>query len=165
MQGLLRRLFSRGRERNYERLSFEEADNRYKEQFYSGRKKDRFEKEKDKYLFPYSNRYRDEKFIEIEFPVSCIKTRIRQEELIPEYSTRMKKGDDFPAVWLSLGRKLKNGDIVLEHDRRVRVMDGFHRITAAQSLGLETIKACMPESHYNAFNNMEVKEYELYYKD
>jgi hypothetical protein len=101
----------------------------------------------------------------VEFPVFCIKTRIRQDKLIPEYSKKMQEGVDFPAVWLSLGRKLKNGEIVLQHDRRIRVMDGFHRITAAQSLGLETIKACMPESHWKAFMEMEIINHELYYKN
>lgn len=145
-------------------MSFDEASKAYKKQFYAGRKS---KVSQDGYKFPYSRaRYSKEDFIEVEFPVNCISTRVRKKDLVPQYANDIKWGDEFPAVWLSIGRKLRSGEIILHHDRKIRVMDGFHRITATQSLNRKTIKACMPKSHYEYFkNNLEVKGNELYNKN
>lgn len=144
-------------------ISYEDADKIYFNTFYGGRKKGCPTQEH--YRFPFGNRYKNDVFVEVQFPTAPINTRLIRPELVPEYAERMESGDEFPAVWLSLGRLMTNGDVVLHWDRKVKVMDGFHRITAAKSLGYETIKAIMPKSHWEFFQTLKVVEDELYHKD
>ena len=61
-------------------MTLEEASKTYFEQFFGGRKKHL--KGEDYFVFPYGNRYRDQEFIEVDFPVEAIKTRLSWESLV-----------------------------------------------------------------------------------
>ena len=93
------------------------------------------------------------------FPVNAIDIQIMQPELIPIYAE--VNPEDLPAVWYSIGRKLKDGTIILHWDRKVKVMDGFHRTAAAKQRGDNLIRAIMPESHWLFFQKLKVIKYEL----
>ena len=144
-------------------ISYQDAKDQYFHQFFNGRKKNH--PSKDLFVFPFGVRYKDEEFIIDEFPVDFIVTRVRQPELIPQYAESISNGVDMPAVWLSVGRKLADGTMIFHWDRKVKVMDGFHRITATQSIGKKTVKAIMPKSHWDFYKELEVRDNGLYHKD
>mgnify|MGYP002639110418 CR=1 FL=1 len=144
-------------------FTYEEAVTIYKTQFFGGRKKDH--PDKKRLTFPYGIKYKDDTFVEVQFPLELIEVRLKQPELVPQYVESVKNEADFPAVWYSIGRKLSNGDISLHWNRKVLVVDGFHRTQAHKISGKKTIKCVMPKSHWEFFNTLEVRSYELYCKN
>lgn len=142
-------------------ITFDKANEIYFEQFFGGRKKDH--PDKKRYVFPFGKVYEADGFVEVSFPLQCIKPRLRQPELVQRYANNFS--EQVPAVWLSLGRLLRDGSMVFHWDRGIKVMDGFHRIAAAKSLGYDTIKAIMPKSHWDFYQKLEVRDNGLYYKN
>jgi hypothetical protein len=146
-------------------FNFLEANKLYFEQFYGGRKAHRKELERDYYGFPFGHDYWHDKFVEVEIPISLVNIRLRAEELVDQYADSINEGDKLPPIWVSIGRKLKNGDIILFWNRKIKTLDGFHRTAAHKKLGIKMIKAIMPLSHYKLFNTLEVRGNELYSKN
>ena len=56
-------------------------------------------------------------------------------------------------IWVSVGKKLKDGTVVPNQDLVLRTIDGNHRVTALKKLKKETVIAYIPESHYNYWRN------------
>lgn len=125
-------------------MTYVEASAQYRRQFYSGRKSG---KPEGNYVFPFGCRYRDDWFVEVELPIAWFSPRPRCPELVPDYAARMESGAELPPVWVSLGRKFKDGSVTPFWDRKPVLLDGNHRMLAGQLAGLVKIKAVIPESH------------------
>lgn len=145
-------------------LSFIDANKYYFKQFYGGRKASKKELEESFYKFPFGYDYWHESFVEVDIPISLIVITLRKPVLVEQYAEDIKNGQKLPAIWVSIGRKLKNGKVILSWNRQIKILDGFHRTAAHKKLGYKTIKAIMPLSHYEFFKTLEVRGNELYSK-
>ena len=141
-------------------MTYEEAKAQYFKQFYAGRKKGR---EDLKRVFPYGSIYKTEMFVIVDFPVAVVDVRLRQEDLVPKYAA--DKAYNKQPVWMRIGRTMKNGEVILNYNRKPQVLDGFHRTAAAKLNNEKFVKAIIPESHYELLKTLEVRDNELHSKN
>ena len=125
-------------------ISYDEALRVYTEQFFGGRKKGTSRK---RFCFPFGNRYQQEQFVCVAVDRFLPDGWIKDSKVAELYLATIH--EEFPPIWLSLGRKLRNGFCVNFH-RKFIMLDGYHRMNALMAKGLP-VKAWMPESHYAAY--------------
>lgn len=128
-------------------MNYEMAKKKHKQNFYKGRWKDT-ERE---CAFPFGKRYEDDLFVLHMIPVKYIKAREAREGLVSKYKEMFEQGTTFDPVWLTIGRKLKNKEIVMKWDSQFHCADGNHRVLAAKEAGIKEILAILPESHYEFY--------------
>lgn len=130
-------------------MDFEQARKLFVEEFFKGRRQNKVYKDE---IFPYSKiRYLDEVFITTEILVSeTAKIYTVEQELVDKYVNYIKKQTISP-IWVTYGKKLKDGSVIIHWHRKFEVKDGNHRIEAYKKLGLNSIKAIMPQSHYRIY--------------
>ena len=128
-------------------MFFEEAIRLHKIHYYEG--KNKFKKEIE-YVFPYNFLHETDLFIEVEVSLDILETQDTDSERVDKYIEIMKK-KDMESIWISYGKKLKDGSVIRYWHSRFYVVDGNHRTAAARFLKRGKIKAIVPESHYDCF--------------
>ena len=129
-------------------FSYEETQEIYFSRFFAGRHGG---KKTKRLIFPYGKRYACENFVSAEIELDFIdRARVKNPEVLGRYQA-IQKDQNMDEVWLSIGRKMKNGSICPNYERCFRIYDGNHRITAARAIGREVILAMLPESHYKFY--------------
>ena len=103
--------------------------------------------------WPFGSRYYDETFVEVELPVNILSPgpNLRIPEQVDEFADKYRNGETMDAVWLTMGRKMRDGSIQPWWNKKPQIKDGNHRITAAQKAGIEWINVIMPESHVELY--------------
>lgn len=126
------------------RLSYDDAEKVYTEQFFSGRKSGTSRK---RFCFPFGNKYRDEIFVCVVIDKLLPDVVIKDPIVGEKYERSITC--DFPAIWMSFGRKTRNGFCV-NFNQKFRMLDGYHRLNALLK-NKKPVMAWMPESHYRAY--------------
>jgi len=131
-------------------MKYEEAKTLYLKEFSIEREDETLELPHD---LPYgSGNFED--IILVDVPV----------ELIDNYPTYSKLTDEYidnkiiDNVWLTYGRNYKDGSFIPFWNFQFQVKDGNHRIEAAKQLGVKTVKAYMPISHWRSYENNKDKK-------
>ena len=125
-------------------LTYDEAEALYTEQFFSGRKKGTSRK---RFCFPFGSKYKNEMFVCVIVDRFLPDVVIKDPIIGEKYETTITS--EFPAIWLSFGRKIRSG-FCINFDRKFRMLDGFHRLNALLKNKI-AVTAWMPESHYRAY--------------
>ncbi len=125
-------------------LDYFKAKDVYVKQFHRGRNIGKPLKAKE---LPYSNCNNDT-FILVDVLLVLIDNYPLYAGLVEQYS---KETIDEP-VWLSFGRKHRDGKFRSFWNRRFQVRDGNHRVEAEKVKKSKTIKAYMPLSHWEEYN-------------
>jgi hypothetical protein len=129
-------------------ISYNEALEQHRNQFYGGAE---YVPTKANiiYDFPFGELYKGEDFVTQTFEIKNIKSKIMHPELVDIYCKYLEiAGAEVEPIWLSAGRKMKNGKISRKWHNMLSIMDGNHRVEAAKKLGWSWIVGVMPESHF-----------------
>jgi hypothetical protein len=130
-------------------MNYKDAANKHKEQFYGGMKYGK-PSPKFKYVFPYGSAYKNEEFIIEEIPISILRPRCVHQWLVEIYS----EGNIDEPIWVSVGRKFKDGSIAINYTGTFDILDGNHRVLAAIRKNKKTVMAVMPKSHYDFYKEI-----------
>lgn len=99
--------------------------------------------------FPFGERYKNEKFIIVAFPLKELYPRVGQTKIVEKY----EKASNIDPIWVSVGRKMRSGKIQPYWDNRSHIEDGNHRTEAMKRLGKKSIKTIIPESHWEVYKS------------
>ena len=97
----------------------------------------------------YKIRWLDRSHIE-QINTSSLKPKIARPELVVSYK---KTIHNLPPIFVSVGRLLTDNTVCRFQDHTIKIMDGNHRAQAHIELGIKTITAILPLSHWRALND------------
>ena len=128
-------------------MNFKEAKFIFHKHYYTGRNLGKTTQER----FPFSEQtYKDDDFIIEEINTSSLKPKIARPELVVSYK---KTIHNLPPIFVSVGRLLTDNTVCRFQDHTIKIMDGNHRAQAHIELGIKTITAILPLSHWRALND------------
>ena len=131
---------------------YEIAKALYQKQHFEGRN---CRKERSRWVFPYGKCYIDEKFVEVEIPVDELISRVVDPHLIPAYIKIIKTQGSMGPAWVTLGKKMRNGEFQPRYENKFWVRDGNHRVESYKKMGLPKMPVIMPESHYFYYRKLK----------
>lgn len=135
-------------------MTYAEAKTKYKQQFYN----DKFEVAIDT-VFPFGEEYVGKLFVTVDIPLQFLNVINSKLPLDHLYDCLFDSDNYIDPIWLSAGKELDRG-MRLRYKRKLQILDGNHRIIAAKQTNKGTIKASMPQSHYNFY--LKYKNYMWY---
>lgn len=98
--------------------------------------------------FPYGIRYQDDIFILNTVSVDKLKLQDTDLNVVNQYRQLIQSGIKMSPIWISVGKKLKSGEVVPQHNGMYTIKDGNHRVQAHIALNLNEVDVIMPESHF-----------------
>lgn len=131
-------------------MNFFDAKKIYIEEYFKGRRRNLDYTEE---IFPYSIvRHQTDTFIKAQIEIKEIVELYEVDEaLVDKYVGMIIDKNEFSPIWLSIGKKLKNGEIVRRWHKKFEAVDGNHRMAAYKKLKYKSIGAFMPKSHYDLY--------------
>lgn len=134
-------------------MNYRTAKSTYETAFYMGRNKGL-----NNCVFPYGSMYESDTFVKVRLHTKLLRQHKRTNiDTAKAYKDIMKR-KDMGLLWVSVGRKMRSGDIHPNFDLLLEVKDGNHRLAAHKMLGHEDVVCYMPESHYKYLNSGETND-------
>lgn len=96
--------------------------------------------------FPYGVECKNEMFVTHEVPL-----RLLRKMTVKASYVELMKDTEMDPIWIKTCNRGRP-----YWDNMFSVVDGNHRVVSAEVLGMENIKAVMPESHYNFWRSLDV---------
>ena len=125
-------------------MDYEQASTLFKERWHKG-------KAIGKCRFPYDFRYEGDTFILITVPIVTCRLEEVNTATVNKYIDQIVGGVQLDPGWVVYGKRLRNGEVTPFHYRRLRVLDGNHRISARQAIGQFYTQVYIPASNYNLY--------------
>ena len=92
--------------------------------------------------------YEDDLFLEITITTDDLYTQRVNANFVDKYMDLITKNIIRDPIWISCGKKLRDGTIVPHWHRKYFVLDGNHRTEAYKKMNFEEVVTYIPKSHY-----------------